>query len=234
MTARAYLPSAPEDLVIAHRERQIAKGYRQLELLVTHPEMERAWQELSKRAKPNDKLYGMRLFSEIITILHTVRPTTVRLRRSEEKSKLLTIAKQAGELADSIQNGPFDKQAYEYFPSDVMEINDIADWSAQDSLSRAALAHDLLRAWASFPEMLRELAAQAEKRANEAMSGPRIVDRQMGNGSFRQLYLVRALTKYITKEFGSPLYGTAARIASTVLEAGLTKEDVEKMTRGST
>ncbi|NEX60627.1 hypothetical protein [Noviherbaspirillum galbum] len=233
MATHPYLPSAPADLVTAHRERQIAKGYPQLELLVTHPDMQLAWQELSKRAKPEDTAYGMRLFGEIVAILHRLRPTMVTLRRSEEKSKLMGIATQAGALAKAIENGPFDKQAYEYFPVDIMEINGIADWRMQDSLSRAALAYDLLRVWASFPEMLRELAAQAEKQAHEAMSRPRVVDRQLGSESYRQLYFVRALTQYMTKDFGSPLYGTVARIASSILGIGLTKEDVEKMTRGS-
>lgn len=233
MTARPYLPSAPEDLVIAHRERQIGKGYRQLELLVTHPDMERAWQELSKRTKPDDKSYGMRLFTEIVAILHWARPTTLRLRRAEERSKLLAIAKQAEALAKAIESGPFDMQAYELFPADVMKINGIADWSTRGGLSRAALAHDLLPTWASFPEMLRELAARAQIQAHEAMSRPRVVDRQVDTEAYRQLYFVRVLMGFMAKEFGSPLYGTVARIASAVLESGFTKEDVEKMTKGS-
>jgi hypothetical protein len=243
MTARTYLPSAPQDLVIAHRERKIGKGYRQLELLVTLPDMERAWKQLSKRAKPGDTAYGMRLFSEIVTILQHLSRRTVRLRRADERSTLLAFAKQAQDLASLIEhgpfrkqgeNGPFNKQVYEYFPAEVMEINGLPDWRTQTGITRSAWAYDVLPAWPSLPEVLRELAVQVEKQANDAMNRPRLVERQRDSEDYRQRYFVRALTAYFVKEYGSPLYGTTAYIASAVLDTVLTKEEVEKLTRGPT
>jgi hypothetical protein len=48
--------------------------------------------------KARRQTYGMRLFKEIVAILHTLS-RTVPLRRSDEKSNFLTIAKQAEKLA---------------------------------------------------------------------------------------------------------------------------------------
>jgi hypothetical protein len=225
-----YVVSAPETLVNAHKNREIAKGVKYLELLLTHREMELAWTELSKHTEKED--HATRLFSEIVLILHTLRRHIV-LRRTEEKKKYLATAEQAEKLASSIENGPLDKLAFEYFPTEVMHINGIDGWETENSLERSAHAHELLQTWPSFVEMLLEMASQAKKLASEAMTKHRIVERRRGEDEYRQLYFVRALTEYVVKEYGSPLYGTVAHISNAILKTGFSKEEVGKMVKGS-
>jgi hypothetical protein len=226
----SYVRSAPETLTELHRTKQIGKGYKYLTLLLTHPEMQQAWAELAKHKKRED--HATRLLSEILSLLQAVRPGRVVLRRADEAARYTRIAEQAEALAAAITNGPLDKLSYEYFSAQDMSINGIENWDACNSLERAAQAHRLLPIWPSLVEQIAELGKQARCLGDEALSKPRLVDRQLSAEDYRQLYFVRGLARYITGEYGAPLYGTVAHITNAVLGAGFSKKEVAKKAGG--
>lgn len=228
--AKNYLASAPQELVAAHQTRQIGQGVRQLESLITDPRMQSAWRELNRHKKRED--HGMQLFQEIRNILHVLR-RRVPMRRSEERNRYLAIAEQARTLSSMLQEreGQLNKQAYEYFPAEVMHLYGLSEWATAHRMARSAQAHELLRHWPSFIDMLGELASQAQQLADEAMTKERVVDRQAGAEEYRRLYFVRALTEYINREYGAPLNATVARIGTVILGTEIGSDQVEKMIR---
>jgi hypothetical protein len=225
MADSTILKSAPKDLVQLYEGRIVGKGFKYLKLLLTHLEMEPAWQELARHTNKDD--HGERLFREIVYILHKIH-REIFLRRSEEKEKFLATAKQAEKLSDDIENGPLDKLAFEYFPAEVMHINGISEWDMRDSMTRSNNAHSLLCHWPSFIEMLGEMASNARKRAEESMTRHRIIEKRVETYKYRELYFIRALAEFTRCEYGSPLYGTVAHITNAVLGTTLSKEDIAK------
>jgi hypothetical protein len=229
MAASPICKSAPPDLVDLYTRKQVAKGAKVLKLLLTHADMELAWRELARHASNKD--HATRLFSELVFILHTLRRHVI-LRRSEERDEYLAIAEQAERLASSIENGPLDKLAFENFPGEVMHINGIAEWEKQNGLERSTHAHELLRAWPSVTDMLRELANQANALANEAMTKPRVVERRRGAvdpDADRNLHFVRELARYIKREYGSSLYDVVAHMSNAILGTGFSKREIKRM-----
>ncbi len=223
-----YVKSSPQSLIDCYEKKTIIKGRDFLERLITHPKMERAWCELSKRNKNNN--HAEKLLQEIIFQEQKSREPVV-LRRSDEKKKYFKIAEHAKQLAKAIAEGPLDKPLFQYFSAETMDTNGIANWDNKDKMERNNLPYDLLREWPPLIEILKSLETQAIKLSDEAMNQPRIVERQKAD--YRQLYFVRALAEYVNAEYGSPLYGTVARISSAVLEVDLTKEAVATMAKGS-
>lgn len=226
----AYVRTAPQDLIALHQNKQVGKSYRYLTFLLTDPEMEQAWAELEKHRRRDD--HACRLFSEIVNILHAIRRHAVVRRRTDERDHYQRVADHAANLAAAVMNGPLDRLAYEYFYEEDMHINGVNEWDALDPLERVGFAHALLPRWTSLVELLGQLEKKARRLAEEAMRNPRLVDRQLSAEDYRQLYFVRALARYMTVEYGSPLYGTVAHIANAVLDTTFTKAEIAKKVGG--
>lgn len=224
-----YVKSAPPILIDWYENQKIGKGRNFLGQLIMHPDMALAWRELSKRNKNKDhatKLFGMIVFIE----QESRKP--VRLFRSEEKKQFLKIAEHTRQLvAAIIAEGSLDKRVFDYFSAETMHINGIANWEEKNQMERNNLPYNLLEEWPTLIDILKSLETQAIKLGGDAMTQTRTVNRQ--KAGYRELYFVRALTEYVKSEYGSPLYGTVARISSAVLGIALTKEDVEKKVSGS-
>jgi hypothetical protein len=221
-----FVKSAPRALIQWYETNSFRQESDFLDRLITHPEMDLAWRELSKRN--SNENHATRLFMEIVYIERESR--SVGQRRSEEQEKFLSIAKHARWLAAAIANGPLDMLVFNFYSAETMNTNGIANWENKCKMERNLLPYNLLREWPPLVKILKSLEKQAIKLGGEAMKQPRIVDRQKEN--YRQLHFVRALTEYVKFEYGSPLYGTVARISNTVLGTVLTKEKIEKMVRG--
>jgi len=103
-----------------------------------------------------------------------------------------------------------------------MNVLGITNWSSLDSLQQSNAASNLLKEWPSAPELLNELAIQAQKLATDATSY-RVTERNTG----ARLYFVRSLCEYFNKTYKVKLYGTVANIASVVIKYKIDKSYVE-------
>lgn len=232
-----YLDTAPHILVKRHRDHQINLGRDILERLLTDPNMSTVWGKLAKKINTDNE--WQRLFQEIIYIkrqaIH-ILPTRGRksklkeikeFTRAEKHEYFLRISAQARGLANTLQEGPLDLLAYEFFPADVMSNLGVPNWNQLDtSEGRVNAGHSILRFWPSLPELLMGLEAQAKSLAEEANSEVRYVERI--NEKAEELYFVRALADYFRQQFGKPMASEVTDIATIGLKYDIDLDFVKK------
>jgi hypothetical protein len=232
-----YLDTAPPTLIDWHQRHLINKGRDILERLLTDPHMSTAWVKLAKKINTDDE--WQRLFQEIIYIKHQaihILPTRGRksklkeikeFTRAEKHEYFLKISEQARRLANTLQGGPLDLLAYEFFPADVMSILGVPNWSQLDtSEGRVNAGHSILPIWPSLPELLMGLEAQAKTLAEEANTEMRYVERIKGKAEKR--YFVLGLADYFRQQFGKPMASEVTDIATIGLKYDIDLDFVEK------
>jgi len=219
-----FHPSAPKTLV--NLLRRISRGKDILRRLLTDPRMKRSWALIGPRC-PDEQDFE-RLWSEIVYAL--VKSRTPERSRAKMRDHFLGIAKDAEKVATSLTNGPLDRLILVFFSDDEAKIAfTVENWSRLEPEERFQVADPKLACWPSMTGLLKELANQARRCANEAITNKRIVDRDTYDRRFN--YFVRHLSQYFREHYGGPMEGTLANIASAVFEREIDRKLVRQALR---
>ncbi len=222
-----------------------------LTCLLSDPRMESAWKEIDKRLSANLRINSSKKFSKNKDPFGITRQQALDVRyfqlwrqigwalrqsagkeasRKEERVRFQGIAVDAQRLASRISDGPLDRLAYEYFHTDLaIVLFRKQEWSNLPSDQKAKLANRRIDPWPSMTDLLMELAEQAQKCAEGALTRTRIVDRDTQDRQSN--YFIRHMTGYFRENFGGPMHGVVAAISSVVLTTPIDEETVKRALR---
>jgi hypothetical protein len=165
-----YLPNAPPALIYRHKHPNPFKGQDILGRLLTDLRMKRIWKLIEKRCSGVPDY--PRLWSQISYAFAKSR--IAEPSRTKKHDHFLGIKRDAEQLAKTIENGPLDRLAYEYFPDDWAQRVFKADkWSVLGPDDRTRIAHRRINWWPSLTDLLAEVVRYAEQFSKESLTEER-------------------------------------------------------------
>lgn len=223
----SFIGNPPECLIRAYKNHEIGVGHTILGRLLSDARILGVWKELGKRAHSDAD--WMRIWREIAYAKHLSNKAKQSSKRRQDISDdFKSLANKFGGLAKTVEGGPLDVLAFELFPDDVLGAlhTDISAFRND--------AHDILCAWPSASELLRELETNALKHADAAMKIRRANERQKGNPEAR-IFAVHLAVSFQSM-FGKWMYGTVGAITTVALnlDIDLTKSNVQGYVKRTT
>lgn len=226
------LDNAPCALIRLYEHPNAFRNREILGRLLTDPRMKRGWNEIGKQLLKNpaikrfdhdqkdifmDEQY-IRLWREInyAFLASYSRPPS----RSKKHKTFLDLAESIETLASTIDNGPLDRLAFEFFPAEMAaSIFNTTKWSNLESEKREQAVRKLKKKfvlWPSMTDLLRECSRRANALAQEALTEKRFAvndtqDRQVSS-------FIQHFSLYLRTKLKRPMKGVLAPVASVVFE----------------
>lgn len=166
-------------------------------LLTQEKEMKSVWRELHKKTTKDD--VGTLLLIMIGRARHKMRPPWARESRAQKRKHYLRIAKKAKSFANSLKDSELDLAGLPVGPQ-----------TSQRGALRTFLGSPI-------SEFANDVAKEAESIARRTEDETPLLPRPNIANPDRVAF-IRALAEQFVSEFGTPLYGTLANIASVCFD----------------